>query len=68
MSTPLAMDPEEFRRLGYQTVDLLVDYLGGLSERAVFTPMTPPEREAILGEALPDAGLDAAALLERCRT
>ena len=59
MSTPLAMDPEEFRRLGHQTVDLLADYLGGLGERAVFTPMTPREREALLGEALPDAGLDA---------
>ena len=41
MSTPLAMDPEEFRRLGYQTVDLLVDYFGGLSERSVFPHDAP---------------------------
>ena len=68
MSTPLAMDPEEFRRLGYQAVDLLADYLGGLGERAVFTPMTPRERAAILDEPLSDAGLDAASLLERCRS
>ena len=41
MSAPLAMDPEEFRRLGHQAVDLLADYLGGLGQGAVFPPMTP---------------------------
>jgi len=67
MSAPLAMDPEEFRRLGHQTVDLLADYLGGLDQGAVFTPMTPGERQALLGETLPESGLDAGHLLERCR-
>jgi glutamate/tyrosine decarboxylase-like PLP-dependent enzyme len=61
------MDPDEFRRLGHQAVDLLADYLGGLGERPVFTPMTPAERQTLLSETLPEAGLDAAGLLERCR-
>jgi glutamate/tyrosine decarboxylase-like PLP-dependent enzyme len=61
------MDPEEFRRLGHQAVDLLADYLEGLREGSVFTPMTPGERQALLSETLPETGLDAAHLLERCR-
>jgi glutamate/tyrosine decarboxylase-like PLP-dependent enzyme len=62
------MDPDEFRRLGHQAVDVLADYLGGLPERAVFTPMTPGERESLLDGALPESGVDAATLLERCRS
>jgi hypothetical protein len=30
---PLGIDPETMRRLGYQTVDLLVDRMAGLSTR-----------------------------------
>ena len=68
MSAPLAMNPDEFRRVGHQAVDLLADYLGGLPERAVFTPMTGDERKALLDASLPESGLGAAELLERCRT
>ena len=68
MNVPLAMDPEQFRRLGHQAVDLVADYLGGLPGRAVFTPMTPGERKTLLEAALPESGLDAAELLERFRS
>jgi aromatic-L-amino-acid decarboxylase len=68
MNARLAMDPEQFRRLGHQAVDLVADYLGGLPERAVFTPMTPGERKTLLDASLPESGLDAAELLEQCRT
>ena len=67
MKAPLAMDPEQFRRLGHQAVDLVADYLGGLPERAVFTPMTPGERKGLLDAPLPASGLEAAELLDQCR-
>jgi aromatic-L-amino-acid/L-tryptophan decarboxylase len=68
MSAPLAMDPEQFRRLGHQAVDLVADYLGQLPSRAVFAPMSPGERKTLLEAALPESGADATELLEQCRT
>jgi hypothetical protein len=35
----LAMDIEEFRRLGHRIVDLAASFLAGLPERPVFRPM-----------------------------
>jgi aromatic-L-amino-acid decarboxylase len=40
---PLGLDPETMRRLGYQTVDLLVDRWVGLGEQPVLRRGTPTE-------------------------
>ena len=40
---PLGLDPETMRRLGYQTVDLLVDRLAGLGDEPVLRRGTPGE-------------------------
>jgi aromatic-L-amino-acid decarboxylase len=40
---PLGLDPETMRRLGYQTVDLLVDRWVGLHEQPVLRRGTPTE-------------------------
>ena len=40
---PLGLDPETMRRLGYQTVDLLVDRWVGLREQPVLRRGTPTE-------------------------
>lgn len=53
---PPALDPEDFRRLGYRAVDLATEYLRQMRERPVFTPMTPAEREALLNQPLPEDG------------
>jgi len=50
--SPLAMDPEEFRRLGYQAVDLAANYLGSIVNGPVFSPMSPNERASFLEEPL----------------
>src|SRR5713101_2085026 len=64
---PPALDPEHFRRLAHDTVDLVADYLAGLSTRPVFRPMTPAERATLMQEPLGAVGLGPEVLLERVR-
>lgn len=64
---PPAMDPQEFRRLGHELVDLVTDYLGGMRERPVFRPMRPDERRALMDEPLGDAGRPPDEIVERFR-
>jgi len=63
-----AIDPQEFRRLGHELVDLVTDYLDGIGERPVFQPMRPDERRALMDGALGDAGLAPGEIVERFRT
>ena len=53
-----ALDPplEEMRRLGYQTVDLVVDYLHSLPEQRVARRANAEQLSAQVDEALPFAG------------
>src|SRR5437899_10145996 len=64
---PPALDPEDFRRLAHDTVDLVADYLAGISTRPVFRPMTPAERATLMQEPLGAAGVGPEVLLERVR-
>ena len=65
---PLAMDPEHFRRLAHEAVDLVADYLAGLGEAPVFGPMTAAERTTLMQEPLEAAGVAPETVLERFRT
>lgn len=67
MTTPPAMDPEHFRRLGHDLVDLVTDYLAGLRDRPVFRPMQPTARGTLMQEALGEAGASPEAIVERFR-
>ena len=62
-----AIEPEEFRRLGHELVDLVTDYLAGIRARSVFQPMRPDERRALMDDALGDEGLVPDAIVERFR-
>ena len=54
---PVELDPEEFRRLGHETVDAIADFLRTLGERPVTTTETPVEvRRALGGGGLPEHG------------
>ena len=53
-ASPLALDPEELRRLGYRAVDLMVAHLAGIADGPVFRPMAPDERRDLLDQPLPD--------------
>lgn len=65
----LDIDQEEFRRLGYQAIDLAAEYLGALQsgEAPVYRPMTTADQQAVLDLRLPDDGLSIGALLEAFR-
>jgi hypothetical protein len=47
---PLGVDPETMRRLGYRTVDLLVDRIAGLRDLPVLRHGTPAELAAVCRE------------------
>ena len=64
MGMALALDAEEFRRLGYRAVDLAAAHLAGIPAKPVFGPMTPDERRAVLQQPLPEAGLSPEAILD----
>jgi aromatic-L-amino-acid/L-tryptophan decarboxylase len=54
MDDPLGLDPETMRRLGYQTVDMLVDRLSAVAEGPVIRRADRPEMERRLGEPPPE--------------
>ena len=64
---PIEMAPDEFRRLGYQLVDRIADFLASLRQR----PVTPGESTAVVRQALgsenklPDHGTNPQSLLEQ---
>jgi aromatic-L-amino-acid decarboxylase len=65
---PPALDPEHFRRLGHELVELVADYLGGTRERSVFRPMAPGERTTLMQEELGERGASPESIIERFRT
>jgi aromatic-L-amino-acid/L-tryptophan decarboxylase len=66
-TSPLALDPEEIRRLGYRAVDLAVEHLTGIAGQPVFQPMTPDARRALLEQPLPVGPTDPDAILDLIR-
>jgi aromatic-L-amino-acid/L-tryptophan decarboxylase len=67
MTSGFALTPEEFRKLGYQAVDMAAEYLAALPSGSVFTPMAPDERKALLTQPLPERGLPPDDLLTYLR-
>ena len=51
MDAPLGLDPETMRRLGYRTVDMLVDRLSAVAEVPVF------RRFSTIRRLFPPAGI-----------
>lgn len=62
---PVEMDGETFRRLGYQVVDRLADFLDALSDKPVAPGDSPEGIRAVLGDGgLPAEGTPAEHLLD----
>ena len=60
----MELDPDEFRRLGHETVDAIADFLRTLAERPVTTDESPVEiRAALGGDRLPRDGAPPEELL-----
>lgn len=65
----LDMPPEEFRRLGYQVVDRIADFLTSLPGRPVTPGETRPALQAALGGgSIPAQGSEPERLLEEAAT
>jgi aromatic-L-amino-acid/L-tryptophan decarboxylase len=62
---PLGLDPETMRRLGYQTVDLLVDRWVGLHEQPVLRRGTPTELARRLTGSPPEGPQSFERILEQ---
>jgi glutamate/tyrosine decarboxylase-like PLP-dependent enzyme len=62
---PLALAPDELRRMGYAVVDLLIRRLEELADGPVLRTASRTEMVARLDEAPPEAGRDFDALLAR---
>ncbi len=62
--SPLGLDLEEFRRLGYRAVDLAAAHLQAVRNGPVFVPMPMIERERMLGMDLPEAQSAPEAILD----
>lgn len=61
---PIEIDPEDFRALGHEAVDLIAEFLATLRERPVYPGESPAEVQEILGDApLPEQGADPGEIL-----
>ncbi len=62
------MTPDEFRRSGYELIDLVSDYLEGIGERPIVSAVSPGDVRAMLPEhppTAPDPWADVMADIER---
>jgi glutamate/tyrosine decarboxylase-like PLP-dependent enzyme len=62
----IEIDREEFRKIGYQLIDTLSDFISTIDQKPVTTGETPKEIQQVLGSAqLPEHGLSAAAVVKK---
>src|SRR5215213_5567469 len=65
---PLGVDPETMRRLGYQTVDWLVDRAQGRCDEPVLRQATPETIAAQVPQAIPTSGQELGRILDHLGT
>ena len=64
-TSPLEMNPKEFRKLGHHLVDQIADFLADLPQKRVTTGEKPSTIRKILGDAsLSDEGIESQMLLD----
>lgn len=64
----LDLAPEEFRRLGYQVIDIITEYYKEVDGVPVFPPRTSEEVSREFTEPLPRQGQDAASIIDEWTT
>jgi glutamate/tyrosine decarboxylase-like PLP-dependent enzyme len=60
----LSLTPEQMKRLGYQTVDSIVDHLTTLRQKPVSGGATRSELDRVFREPLPESGTDPTEVLQ----
>lgn len=64
--TPVEISKEEFKKMGYQLIDTIAEYLDTVDKKPVTTGESPGAIQQILGNAsLPEKGIAASALVTR---
>lgn len=64
--TPIEISKEEFRKIGYQLIDKIADFIDSIDKKPVTTGETPRELQKILGNSsLPENGISAAELMSK---
>ena len=61
------MDENVVREMGYQFVDMIVEYWKGLEGRRVYGPLSPVGLDEMFDEPLPENGAPMADVLQECR-
>ncbi len=65
-NSPIEIDKEEFRKIGYQLVNTLADFYDSISDRPVTPGESPTQVQAILGsDVLPESGTPLPALFDK---
>jgi aromatic-L-amino-acid/L-tryptophan decarboxylase len=64
--TPIGIGKDEFKKIGYQLVDTIADFLESIDQRRVTTGETPAQLQELLGNAaLPEHGSPPAELMAK---
>lgn len=62
----IEIDREEFRKIGYQLIDTLSDFINTIDQKPVTTGETPKEIQQVLGSApLPEYGISASEIVSK---
>ncbi|MCK0157500.1 pyridoxal-dependent decarboxylase [Cellulophaga sp. F20128] len=64
--SPIAMHQEEFRKIGYQLIDEISNFMGTIAQRAVTPNDSPKDLQHLLGDhSFPENGKSASDLLSK---
>ena len=66
-ATEHSLDEAVVREMGYEFVDLIVEYWKGLEGRRVYGPLTPVGLDEMFEEPVPENGAPLADVLQECR-
>ncbi len=58
------LEPDEFRKIGYRTIDMIADYYGSLAEADVYPAVRAVEVEDVFDEPVPEVGQDPNRILD----
>jgi glutamate/tyrosine decarboxylase-like PLP-dependent enzyme len=65
-NAPIEIGKNEFKKLGYQLIDRIADFIDSIDEKTVTTTKTPSELQKILGDAsLPENGTNTVELVSK---
>ncbi len=66
MTSPIELQPEEFKAIGHQLIDMIAGFIGGIAHRPITTGKTAKELQQLLGSSsLPGEGTPAAEIFSR---